>query len=73
MLRSGPLNFPSQITLIAAMQNKRESSETPGSVKRAKGENGDVAKPSPSKKKEAVPVPDLEECGFDEEHLQQVS
>ena len=45
---------------------KREASETPGSAKRAKAEG------SPSKKKEAVPVPDLEECGFATEELPQV-
>ena len=71
--RSGPLISLSQITFATNNMQKREGSEAPGSAKRAKAENGDASKPSPaSNKKETVPVPDLEECGFDEEHLPQV-
>jgi len=54
------------------MEKKREGSEAAGSAKRTKAENGEPSKPSPSLKKEAVPVPDLEECGFKLEQLPQV-
>ena len=54
------------------MEKKRENSQTPGSAKRTKAENGEASKPSSTPKKEIVPVPDLEECGFVEEKLPQV-
>jgi hypothetical protein len=54
------------------MEKKREGSEAAGSAKRVKTESGELSKPSPSLKKETVPVPDLEECGFNLEQLPQV-
>lgn len=54
------------------MPQKRESSATPGSAKRSKSASGATPKSAPSPKKEAVPVPDLEECGFVDEDLPQV-
>jgi hypothetical protein len=55
------------------METKRQGSEASGpEIKRTKAENGESSKPSPAPKKEAVPVPDLEECGFVAENLPQV-
>ncbi|KAL4539395.1 hypothetical protein Ndes2437B_g02226 [Nannochloris sp. 'desiccata'] len=54
------------------MEKKREGSEAAGSAKRTKSENGKASKPSPSPNKEAIPVPDLEECGFNLEQLPQM-
>jgi hypothetical protein len=72
--RSGLFNSSSQITYKNNMEKKRENSEAPSSAKRAKAENGEASKPSASHaKKETAPVPDLEECGFVEENLPQVS
>jgi len=62
----------SWITSINKMEKKREGSEAAGSAKRVKTESGELSKPSPSLKKETVPVPDLEECGFNLEQLPQV-
>lgn len=62
----------SRITSVNNMEKKREGSEAAGSAKRTKSENGKASKPSPSPNKEAIPVPDLEECGFNLEQLPQV-